>query len=67
MPYVHVDWVRGQSAENRDEVSRRISAAINEVTGIPRDAVWVVFQEVDDDAWYVGEKSVKLLRSGNVE
>lgn len=64
MPYVHVDWVRGNDDAKRDEVARRISAAIHEVTGLPRDAVWVVFQEVESDAWYVGDKSVKAIRAG---
>ena len=64
MPFVNVDWVKGQSAEKRDEVARRITAAVSEVADIPRDAIWVVFHEVEADSWFVGEKSVAQIRSG---
>ena len=64
MPFVNVDWVKVQSAEKRDEVARRITEAVSQVTEIPRDAIWVVFHEVEAEAWFVGEKSVAQIRSG---
>ena len=33
-------------------------AAINDAAGIPKDDIWVVFEEVNARDWYVGEKSV---------
>lgn len=64
MPYVSVDWVTGQSAEKRAEVARRINAAVSEVTGIPADMIWVTFNHIEDDCWYVGKQSVREMRSG---
>jgi len=64
MPFVKVDWVKGQSPEKRDEVARRITEAVSETTALPREAIWVVFQEVEADAWFVGDKSVAQIRSG---
>lgn len=64
MPFVNVDWIKGQSAEKRDEVAKRITEAVSEVTELPRDAIWVVFHEVEADAWFIGEKSVAKIWSG---
>lgn len=64
MPFVKVGWVKGQSAEKRDEVARRITAAVSEVTALPREAIWVVFHEVEAEDWFVGDKSVAQIRSG---
>ncbi len=64
MPVVSIDWVSGPSDDMRTEVAKRVNAAVSEVTGIPSDSIWVVFKEVEDDAWFVGQKSVKQIRSG---
>jgi 4-oxalocrotonate tautomerase len=65
MPFVNIEWVSGQSEEKRAEVARRVNAAVSEVTGIPANMIWVVFNEVDDNAWFVGEKSVRQMRAGD--
>lgn len=65
MPVVNIDWVSGQSEEKRAEVARRVNAAVSEVTGIPSQMIWVVFKEVDDSAWFVGQQSVKQMRGGD--
>lgn len=66
MPYIHIDWVT-QSAEKRDEVSRRVSKAVNEVTGIALNDIWVVFKDIEAEAWYVGDRSVAKIRAGKIE
>lgn len=65
MPYVRIEWVKGQSADKRAEVSRRVNAAVSEATGIPSNSIWVVFEEIEADSWFVGEKSVAQIRSGS--
>ncbi|RUT28263.1 hypothetical protein EMQ25_16890 [Arsenicitalea aurantiaca] len=47
MPYVHIDWVAGQSPEKRDDVAKRVSTAVSEVTGLGLGDIWVVFKEID--------------------
>lgn len=64
MPFVHIDWVKGQSEARREEVARRISQSISEVTGIPSQNIWIVFRNVEADEWYVGPDSVAKSRSG---
>ena len=39
-----------------DEIAKRVTAAITDVTQLPKEAVWVVFEEVDPPDWYVGGK-----------
>lgn len=65
MPYVHIDWVAGQGPEKRDEVARRVTHAIHEITGIALKDIWVVFKDVEAAEWYVGDQSVQKIRSGS--
>lgn len=65
MPYVHIDWVKGQGDEKRDEVARRVSRAVSDVTGIALTDIWVVFKDIEAKEWYVGDRSVADRRSGS--
>lgn len=58
MPFVRIDWVKGRTASEREEVARRVNAAVSEVTGIPGRDIQIVFQEIEADGWYVGPESV---------
>lgn len=62
MPSVRIDWVKGRTSQEREEVARRVNAAVSEVTGIPSGDIWVIFQEVEADGWYVGTESVADMR-----
>jgi 4-oxalocrotonate tautomerase len=53
MPFVNIRIYEGQGKERKDEIARRITDAISDVTKLPREAVWVVFQEVSPPDWYV--------------
>ena len=45
-----------------DEMSRRITEAIAELAKLPKEAVWVVFEDVKADDWYVGAATVASLK-----
>ena len=62
MPFVNIRILEGHSQQRKDEMAKRISVAISEVTEIPRENIWVVFEDVSTDAWYVGGDSVTRLR-----
>ena len=65
MPFVSIRILKGHSQERKDEMSRRISETIHEVAKLPLGAeVWVVWEDVTDEDWFVDGKSVKVLRSG---
>jgi 4-oxalocrotonate tautomerase len=64
MPFVNIQIIKGHSKKRKDEMARRVVDAISEVTKLPRDAVWVVFEDVSTDDWYLGDRSVRKIRSG---
>jgi len=63
MPFVNIQIIKGHSKKRKDEMARRVVDAISEVTKLPREAVWVVFEDVSTDDWYLGDRSVRRIRS----
>ncbi len=67
MPFVNIRIVKEVIAEDPEgrkaEISRRVADAVSEVAGVPKEAVWVVFEEVAARDWYVGDRSVQELRA----
>ncbi len=63
MPFVNIQILKGRTTEQRDEIARRVTDAITDVTRLPPDAVWVVFEEVETEDWYAGGRSVKAQRA----
>jgi 4-oxalocrotonate tautomerase len=62
MPFVNIRILEGHSQARKDEIARRVSAAISEVAELPQDVIWVVFEDVATDNWFVGGNSVTRLR-----
>ena len=63
MPFVSIRILKGHSQQQRkDEISRRVTAAISEVAELPNEAIWVVFEDVTADDWYVGAARVSDLQ-----
>ena len=61
MPFVNIRLVGGRSQERKDEISKRVTAAISEVLQLPKDDNWVVFEDVTAEEWYVGGTTVAEL------
>ena len=62
MPFVNIRLVRGRSQEQKDEISKRVVDAISDVLQLPRDDIWVVFEDVSAGDWYVGSTTVAEIR-----
>jgi 4-oxalocrotonate tautomerase len=62
MPFVNIRILKGHSQERKDEIAKRVSAAISEVAQLPQDLIWVVFEDVTTDNWFVGPNSVTKLQ-----
>jgi len=62
MPFVNIRLVEGRSQQLKDEMSKRVTAAISEVLQLPKDDIWVVFEDVPAGDWYVGSTTVAELR-----
>jgi 4-oxalocrotonate tautomerase len=63
MPFVNIQILKGHSKQRKDEISRRVTEVIAEVAQLPKEAVWVVFEDVEADDWYVGGDSVTALKA----
>ena len=67
MPFVNIRLVREVIADDpagkKAAIAEKVTAAISETTGLNKDDVWVVFEEVAARDWYVGATSVEARRS----
>jgi 4-oxalocrotonate tautomerase len=63
MPFVNIQILKGHSKQRKDEISRRVTEAISEVAQLPKEAIWVVFEDVESDDWYVGGDSVTDIKA----
>ena len=64
MPFVNIRILEGHPQERKDEISRRVVDAISEVAKLPKDVIWVVFEDVKADDWYVGQQRVSQMKKG---
>ncbi|HRD75813.1 MAG TPA: 4-oxalocrotonate tautomerase family protein [Hyphomicrobiaceae bacterium] len=64
MPFVNIRILEGHSQERKDEMARRITETITEVAKLPKEAVWVVFEDVKATDWFVGDRSVHKIKGG---
>ena len=62
MPFVNIRILKGHSQQRKDEISRRVTAAMSEVAELPKEAIWVVFEDVTAEDWYVGATTVAELK-----
>ena len=63
MPFVNIRIYAGHGKERKGEIARRVTDAVAEVAKVPREAMWVVIEDIDPPDWYVagkpGERMVK--------
>lgn len=66
MPFVTIrlvaEGIADDPAGKKRRVAEKVARAINEETGIAKDDIWVVFEEVAARDWFVGETSVARRR-----
>jgi len=58
MPFVNIRILKGHTQERKDEIARRVTEAVSEVAELPKEAIWVVFEDVEAPDWYVAGKTV---------
>ena len=62
MPFVNIQILKGHPQARKDEISRRVTEAISEVAQLPKQAIWVVFEDVAAEDWYVGATPVSEMK-----
>jgi 4-oxalocrotonate tautomerase len=65
MPFVSIRILAGHKQETKDRIAKNTVKAITEATGLPDEAVWVVFEDVTAEDWFVGQKTVASIRKGS--
>ena len=63
MPFVSIRILAGHKQETKDRIAKGTVKAITEATGLPDEAVWVVFEDVTGEDWFVGQKTVASLKA----
>ena len=56
MPIVRILMYGGRSQQQKDDLARAITDAVENIAKAPRDQTIVVFQEVSKEHYYVGAK-----------
>lgn len=62
MPIVRVSMFSGRSEDQKDRLANAITDAMHEIAGSKRDAVNVLFDEVEGENWYQGGKCLGAAR-----
>jgi 4-oxalocrotonate tautomerase len=66
MPFVNIRIVKeviaADPAGKKAQISKAVTDSITAVTGLAREDVWVVFEEVAARDWYLGYTDVETLR-----
>lgn len=56
MPFVNIRIYAGHPEDRKRRIASRITEVISEETKLPKEAVWIVIQEVEPKNWFVGGK-----------
>ena len=62
MPFVNIRLVAGHSQATKDEIAPRVVDAISEVAQLPREAIWLTFDDIAATDWFVAAPEAKDKR-----
>lgn len=61
MPLAQITMVEGRTEDQKRAVLEKVTEALMEAVGAPRETIRVVIQEVPKTNWGIGGKSMKDL------
>lgn len=61
MPFAQIYMIEGRTEEQRRAVIQKVSAALVEATGAPKEAIRVWIQEVPKTNWGIAGETAKAL------
>lgn len=61
MPFAQIHLLEGRTEEQKQAVIEKVTDALCEAVGAPRESVRVVIQDVPKTNWGIGGKSAKSL------
>jgi 4-oxalocrotonate tautomerase len=54
MPTITIDWFEGRTAEQKKEIADKLTDLIEDVGKVPRDQIWIRFNDVPKSEWAIG-------------
>ena len=64
MPLIEVTMVEGRTAEQLRSLISRLTAAVEQAVGAPRESIRVVIREVPPTHWAAGDVTIAERRQG---
>lgn len=62
MPVVNIEWTPGRTQQQKDEIAKRVVAALKDVAGVAETSTWVTFSEIPASDWYIGNETLAEIR-----
>lgn len=62
MPFIKFEIWPVTTREQREQIAKGVTEAVQQVLGVPAEAVTVVFNEIPQDCWAVAGKIVGQSR-----
>ena len=61
MPFAQIFLLEGRSEDQKHQVIEKVTQALTEALGVPRENVRVLIQDVPKENWGIGGVSAKAL------
>ncbi len=55
MPYVNIKVVGSLDKSQKKQLAKKVTQALEDIAGKPKDHTYVVFDEIDAENWAVGD------------
>ncbi len=65
MPFIQVTLLEGRTAEQKQELMRKLNSATAEVLGGDPNRIRIALYEVSGDDWGIGGESINTLQAGS--
>lgn len=62
MPIVTVEWLEGRTPRQKARLAEVITQAFVDLAQVPKDQVWIVFQDVKRADWAMGGRLLSESR-----
>jgi 4-oxalocrotonate tautomerase len=56
MPMITIKILRGHSKETKQKIATGFMKTVTEATGLQPTDMWIVFEDVSAEEWYVGDR-----------
>ena len=58
MPVITVEWLEGRTPQQKARLADALTSAFGAIANVPKEQVWIVFQDVKRSDWAMGGKLV---------